>query len=264
MAANYSIFSNDWIDLIFDDRNKEYGAYDLRQKYSRNIGLAMLIAIGLIAAGVSAPFISRMISGWTDDANKIKMTEVTTLEAPPPMDKTQPPPPDVPPPPPLKTTVKFVAPVVVEDTKVNEEPPPSVEELKEVEVGKKTQEGDANGVDQSLIETPVVAEETKPFTFVEQMPSFPGGEEALYTYLTKNIRYPEIAKENGITGTVYLKFVVKADGVISGIEVVRTPGGGLEQEAIRVVKTMPSWKPGKQNGKAVPVYFTLPVRFTLR
>jgi periplasmic protein TonB len=101
----------------------------------------------------------------------------------------------------------------------------------------------------------------KPFLAVEQMPSFPGGEDALQIYLAKNIKYPQIAKDNSITGVVVLQFVVERDGNITDVKVLKPLGGGCEEEAKRVVKSMPNWKPGKQNGKAVPVYYTLPVRF---
>ena len=95
------------------------------------------------------------------------------------------------------------------------------------------------------------------------MPTFPGGDAALYKYLGKNIKYPPIARENNITGMVVLKFVINEDGSISDIQVLRDIGGGCAEEAIRVVKKMPNWKPGKQRGKAVKVHFNLPVRFTL-
>lgn len=104
---------------------------------------------------------------------------------------------------------------------------------------------------------------TKPLMFVEQMPTFPGGDQALQEYLYKNIRYPAAARENGIEGTVVLQFVVGSDGSISEIKTLRDVRGGCTDEAIRVVKNMPKWNAGKQNGNAVPVYFNLPVTFKL-
>jgi protein TonB len=96
------------------------------------------------------------------------------------------------------------------------------------------------------------------------MPDYPGGQEELYKYLQKNIRYPEMARSNGIQGTVYVQFVVNKYGKIKDAKVLRGIGGGCDEEAIRVVMGMPDWKPGKQNGLAVPVYFNLPVKFTLQ
>ena len=107
-------------------------------------------------------------------------------------------------------------------------------------------------------------EEQKIFTVVENDPEFPGGMDALYKYLAENIKYPKLAQENGITGKVYLTFVVERDGSITDIKTLRDIGGGCAAEAIRVVKSMPKWKPGKQRGKAVRVQLNLPVNFNLK
>ncbi len=115
---------------------------------------------------------------------------------------------------------------------------------------------------------PIVVEEEEVeedyvFTIVEDQPEFPGGHEALYKYLSDNIRYPTMAREAGIQGTVFVTFVVERDGSISNVDVVRGIGGGCDAEAIRVVKNMPRWQPGKQRGQPVRVQFNLPVRFML-
>jgi len=110
-------------------------------------------------------------------------------------------------------------------------------------------------------ETEPVAEEI--FTFVEEYPEFPGGDKALMEYVVNTIKYPEVARTSGITGTVYVQFVVEKDGSISDAKVVRGIGGGCDEEAVRVVKSMPKWKPGKQRGQPVRVYFTLPIEFKL-
>lgn len=118
--------------------------------------------------------------------------------------------------------------------------------------------------------TPVVVEEEEEvveeqiFTVVENDPEFPGGMEALYKYLAQNIKYPQLARDNNITGRVYVTFVVEKDGSIANPKVLRDIGGGCGQEAIRVVKSMPKWTPGKQRGKAVRVQFNLPVNFSLK
>lgn len=103
----------------------------------------------------------------------------------------------------------------------------------------------------------------EPFLVVEQMPEFPGGDTALYNYLLKNIHYPDSAKIKGIQGTVYVRFIVEADGTVTNVTLLRGIGGGCDEEAIRVVQAMPKWKAGKQNGQAVAVYFTLPIKFVL-
>lgn len=106
--------------------------------------------------------------------------------------------------------------------------------------------------------------EDKPFTIVEEMPKYPGGEKALFSYLSQNIKYPEYAKENNITGTVYIRFIVNEDGSLSDFKVLKGLHSSIDNEAIRVIKAMPNWSIGKQNGKAVRVEYSLPIKFTLR
>ncbi|MES1225055.1 MAG: TonB family protein, partial [Bacteroidota bacterium] len=187
--------------------------------------------------------------------------EEITLAEPPPIDKTAPPPPPVIPPPPVQQTIKFTPPKVVKDEEV-EEPPPTQEETKEVQVATETHEGDKNAVELPP-ETPV-EDEGKIFTIVEEMPSFPGGEEEMLKYVARNIKYPPVARENGITGRVYVNFYVDKDGKVQNAKVVRGIGGGCDEEALRVVRSMPQWKPGKQNGRAVNVNYNLPINFTLK
>lgn len=125
----------------------------------------------------------------------------------------------------------------------------------------------ANKQQEEVVITDVGGEETveeeEIFVFVEEYPSFPGGEEALYKYLGESIQYPDVARDNNITGTVIIRFVVEKDGSISKAAVAREIGGGCGKEALRVVNAMPKWKPGKQSGKAVRTEFTLPVQFQL-
>ena len=109
-----------------------------------------------------------------------------------------------------------------------------------------------------------VVDEAHVFTVVESMPVFRGGMQELYVYLGNNIKYPVMAKESGIQGKVYVTFVVERDGSITSVKVLRGIGGGCDEEAIRVVKAMPRWTPGKQRGKPVRVQYNLPVRFTLQ
>ena len=268
MAEKINIYSKNWTEIVFKDKNKTYGAYFLRNIYNDTVTRSAIIAITFSILAIGVPKLVEWITGKMDNSEKVKVIEVTNLMAPPPIDKNEPPPPPPPPepPPPLKTTVKFVAPVIVEDDKVVEEPPPTVEELKDVDVGTKTQEGDPNGVEAGLEDAAPVEAPPAIFTIVEQMPSFPGGEGELVKYLQKNIRYPAMERENNVSGTVFLTFVVGPEGNISDIKVLRGVSGGpnLETEAIRVVKAMPTWKSGKQNGKAVAVQYNLPVRFILR
>ena len=113
-----------------------------------------------------------------------------------------------------------------------------------------------------VVDEEVVEQEI--FKIVEEMPSFPGGEAKLMEYVSKNIKYPQIARETGIQGRVFVNFVVEPDGSVSNVTVLRGIGGGCDEEAMRVVKNMPKWKPGKQRGKAVRVQYMLPVNFRLQ
>lgn len=168
---------------------------------------------------------------------------------------------------------------MVEITKQEEQKPQPVEmpkqttQLEIVEDDVEVEDIELNAeVDQTeVIEeyVPVEVEEeevseTEVFTIVEEMPAYPGGDAKLYEYLGKNIKYPQIARESGIQGRVFVNFVVEPDGSVSNVKVMRGIGGGCDEEAVRVIKTMPKWKPGKQRGKAVRVTYTIPVVFKLQ
>ncbi len=129
---------------------------------------------------------------------------------------------------------------------------------------------DAETDDDEDIEEQVITDEDEGedqeeqiFVFVEDQPGYPGGDEARLKYLRDNIKYPEMAKESGIQGTVYVTFVVEKDGSISNVKVLRGIGGGCDEEAVRVIKNMPKWKPGKQRGRPVRAQFNMPIRFIL-
>ena len=128
-------------------------------------------------------------------------------------------------------------------------------------------EVDQNEVIEEYVAPEVVEEEIEEaeiFTIVEEMPEFPGGMTKLADYLAKNIKYPQMARESGIQGRVFVNFVVEPDGSVSNVTVMRSLGGGCDEEAMRVVKSMPKWKPGKQRGKPVRVSYILPVNFKLQ
>lgn len=154
-------------------------------------------------------------------------------------------------------------------------PPPAVQEvevLNVVEDDVETEEIQINTEDDKtevVIQAPVEIEEEEEeenvvFVIVEKQPEFPGGAQAMMKYLAENIKYPMIAQENGIQGRVICQFVVNKDGSIVDIQVVRSVDPSLDKEAVRVIKSMPKWKPGMQRGKAVRVKFTLPVVFRLQ
>lgn len=266
-------------DIVFEGRNKDYGAYVLRRQYDKNVRNGLIVGTILFLLIVFSQVISEAISRWTKVEAEEEIIVSVDLAPPPPLDPEQeppPPPPEVPPPPPpSKPTIRYTPPVIRSDDEVvEEEPPPKIEELKDIQIATKTQEGSADGVDLGILEEygtgpvapPVVEAPPKKeeiFTRVEQMPQFGSGEKELLEYLAKNIKYPAIARENGIQGTVVIQFVVDKDGSVTEPVVVREVGGGCDEEALRVVKNMPKWIPGKQQGKPVKVRYTLPVKFKL-
>jgi protein TonB len=164
-----------------------------------------------------------------------------------PMSIQQPPPP--PPPPPQESTVLEI---VEDDEEIEEEL-----EMDDMEVDEDTEIEIIEEVEEEFVEEEI-------FTIVEDMPTFPGGEKAMFEYLSKNTKYPTLAKESGIQGVVYVTFVVEKDGSVSDVKVLRGIGGGCDEEAVRVVKSMPKWAPGKQRGKPVKVQYNLPYRFVLQ
>jgi protein TonB len=258
------ILKSDYLDILFEGRNKTYGGYELRKSYPRRVRNASAILLGVMLLLV----VTQIIAGKLDKSKKpvISVKEVTLAE-PPPIDKTKPPPPPPPPapPPPVKPTVKFTPPVIKKDEEVKEEDKPTPPPDEKVAVGLETKAGDPNGIDPGISDKgngPVEAPAPPQiFKFVEQMPAFEGD---LNSYLSSHLRYPDDARESGTEGRSVIQFVVNEDGAITGVEVVRSSGSSsLDAEAKRVVSGMPHWKPGKQQGKAVKVYFTLPVTFKL-
>lgn len=272
------ILKSDFLDILFENRNKDYGAYELRKRYDKRVRNSILATAGIALLIVGSYLIYSNLRGGDNSASvkpiveDIKLEDVKLPDDP----KTPPPPPPPPaPPPPVKPSVQFTPPVIKKDEEVKaEEELVKIEDIKDKAVSTKTVEGDPNGIDPGLIsdskgtgvvEAPPPPPKEEIFTFVEQPPTFPGGEEALSRFLSNNIRYPHMATENNISGTVYVTFVVDSEGAIKDVKTVgSTKGGGLEEEAIRVVKKMPKWKPGRQNGRQVSVQFNLPIRFTLQ
>lgn len=268
LGSKLDILNQEWIDVVFSDRNKAYGAYELRKNNGRNTRTALLIGVVVFIVAISANTIINMIAGFIPKAKeKVKIANVVL--SPPPVDLKKPPPPPPPEPPkPKVDQVKFPPPVVKPDKEVTEKPP-TVEELKVADPGQKNLKGDKNA--DVVIDEPVgtsdqkVTEEdpNKIFTSVEQVPEFPGGMEAFGKYLGKNIHYPAVARENGTQGRVIVSFVCERDGSLTDIHVVRGIGDGCDEEAVRVLKSSPRWKPGIQNGKPVRVSYSVPIAFTL-
>jgi protein TonB len=264
--AKIDLTSQEWCQLIFEGKNQAYGAYKMRANSTKRHNLAMLAVLVIALIGFTIPTLVKLAT----PKQKEVMTEVTTLSklAEPEIKQE----PVAPPPPALKSSIKFTAPVIKKDEEVHEDNEiKSQEELTSTKVAISIADvkgnDEANGKDIADLKQVVTQAEPEPekvFDMVEQMPTFPGGQQELMSYLGKNIKYPTIAQENGTQGRVIIQFVVERDGSITDVRVARGVDPYLDKEAVRVVKSMPKWIPGKQNGKAVRVKFTVPVMFRLQ
>ncbi|RVU01833.1 energy transducer TonB [Mucilaginibacter limnophilus] len=271
LGSKLDILKQEWIDVVFSDRNKAYGAYELRKQNSKRTGLALLVGISVFVFVIALPTIINKIKGFIPKApEKVNITEVV-LTPPPPVDQIKkPPPPVVEPPKPKVDQVKFPPPVVKPDEQVPDEEPPTSKELEVADPGQKDQKGDPNAeiridepVGNSDVKQVIEEDPNQIFTAVENQPDFPGGMQAFYKYLGNNIRYPAVARENNVQGRVFVTFVVEKDGSLTDIKVMRGIGSGCDEEAVRVLKKSPKWKPGIQNGRPVRVQYSVPIAFNL-
>lgn len=276
--SKIDLISSDWVDLVFEGRNKAYGAYRLRKSTTKRNILAMVAVVLLLIVA----FIILTVKNFVDEQRaKVAMTQVAELtnykqpekKAEVKQKKVEVEPERVVER--VKSSIKFTAPVIKKDDEVKPD-----EELKTQDelMSTKTAIGtfdvkgndDANGEilkAKDVIaepEPPKHEEENKVFDIVEQQPLFPGGPAALMKYLSENTKYPVVAQENGVQGRVTVQFVVEKDGSISDVHVLRGVDPSLDKEAVRVVKSMPRWTPGKQNGITVRVNYRVPVLFRLR
>jgi protein TonB len=268
--SKIDLFRKEWLDVVFENKNKAYGAYQLRQKNSSTTSRALLFASAAFILLFITPKIISMIKGALPEDEVVKQVEVA-IQPPPPIDPKTPPPPPVEPPPPKQDQVKFPPPIVKPDIEVRDQEPPQIEDLKKADPGQKTIAGDPNA--DIVISAPVgegpkqaaVVEDTKVYDFVsiETPPGFPGGIDKFYAYVGKSVKYPPMAAENNIQGKVFLSFVVEKNGELTDIHVDRKLGGGTDEEAVRVLKASPRWTPGIQNGKPVRVKYNIPISFTL-
>lgn len=253
------IFKGKWIDMVFEGRNKAYGAYVLRKENPKVTLVALLVGSAVFASLLALPMID-----WSSDeeSEQEKVVMVDMANLPPPPEEVKPllPPPPPPPPAPKIDEVKFVKPKVVEKEKVVEEIK-TIEELKDKNVGSKDIKGREDG--NIVIDAPSgegdkdvkIVEDNTIYNAVEVKPEFPGGLPKFYEFVGKNYRAPE----EEIKGKVFVQFVVEKDGTLTDIKVVRDIGYGTGAEAIRVLKKCPKWKPGIQNGRPVRVLYSLPI-----
>jgi periplasmic protein TonB len=247
-------------DLIFKDRNKAYGAYKNRKNYKNYLFWAMLGATGLFLTVVSAPLIANYINKvvWvTPPVTNIADTMLVVDNSVKP--------PDLPPEPPkaVKAEPTFTIPKVVSDTTdLTGDITALIDNTDNRKIGDTAffnGDGDTTDTGHEVIEI----QKPKDFLIVEEMPEFPGGDEGRLKFLSANIKYPQIAKETGIQGPVYVSFVVDETGKVVDVNVLRGIGAGCDEEAARVVESMPRWKPGRQSGQEVRVKFSMALNFRL-
>ena len=278
--SKIDLLDQKWIDLVFDGKNEAYGAYALRQDTSKRNLYAMLALIAGLIAIVATFLIVNVASEAIARAQAEHETEVTLEQIEEEVEEEQD---DEE----IVYELEELEQLVAEETVMNSEKFTAYEmEDDAPDQVTKTQDEVAQSdvaigaidydqgsdeaehvlkVNEKVVdEIPPAVEETKVFDVVEQMPQYKGGDQALMDYLNKSIKYPVIAEENGIQGRVVCTFVVERDGSITDVKVVRSVDPSLDKEAVRVLKAMPKWIPGKQNGSAVRVKFTLPVTFKLQ
>ena len=253
------LLKNQWLDIVFEGRNKMYGAYVFRKSITKTTFRAFIIGTLVFGIAVSIPTILRLIpdSSANDEALNVKITAVKLPPKQKPKENLPPPPP----PPPKVDQVKFVKPVVAKAEEVVEEIV-VIKEVKNKKIGAETIKGDPDAV---LTVEPVgtgvaavVEEDNTVYNTagIEVKPDFPGGMDKFYKFIANNYRTPE---EEGLKGKIYVTFVVEKDGSLTDIKVLRDIGYGTGKEAIRVLKATPKWNPGEQNGKKVRCTFSLPI-----
>ena len=275
--AKLDLVSNEWTDLVFEGRNQAYGAYKLRKGTTkRNVWSIIIVALAALLLYLRLT-LQKMVEANRTVENtqaielsaleqkkkeaKVEKKEVIKVEPEIVIEK-------------VKSSIKFTAPVIKKDNEVKDEDEIDLQKVENTNtsIGAFNVEGNDEVGGEVLKakeeiaqpEPPKHEEENKVFDVVEQMPSFPGGMGALMSWLSQNIKYPVIAAENGVQGRVIVQFVVEKDGSVTDVHVAKSVDPSLDKEAARVVKAMPKWNPGKQNGSAVRVKYTVPVTFKLQ
>ncbi len=281
--AKIDLYDPKWVEMVFAGKNKEYGAYQLRKGTSgRNIKSLLIL---VIAAALVGGFLAWKVIEQKQAEEQQAYMEAMELaklqqQAKKEEKKKEPVKPKIEPKkeiPVARETQKFTAPVIKKDELVKEENQvKQMDKLDEkVAVGTENKEGTKDRLAEAVRSDIAVAAPPPPpapkpevsnkvFDVVEEMPHFPGGAAALQAFLSSNTKYPVVAQENGVQGRVIVSFVVERDGSITDVRVVRSVDPSLDREASRVVRSMPRWSPGKQNGSAVRVKYTVPVVFRLQ
>lgn len=279
MAKDVDLSSREWRDLIFEGKNKEFGAYEMRKNSDARHNKAMIVVIIIMALAFILPLLVNTMlpkaEANIDEEIEQAMVNIETdaaeeEEPEEELERIEEQKPEVLPEEVLNT-VKVTELAIVDDDQVKaEDEIKTQEELQQTETAFGQTDFDKGTDDLNVVrehKDEIVVEEKKEekvFTAVEQMPQFPGGEAELMKYISNNIKYPTMAMENNIQGRVVVQFVVTSTGKIGEVKVVRSKDPDLDKEAVRVVKSLPNFIPGKMNGQAVNVWYTLPITFKLQ
>lgn len=293
MAKDVDLSSKEWTDLIFEGKNKEFGAYALRQASDRRHNLAVIYVIAGLALILICAWLYGMYKADKERAENERIAELIAsieqqqfeelqaeLDIPEEEENQMEQEEEIPEPEEeealaeeILNTEKFTEFLVQKDEDVKEEVK-SADDVKDTSTALGSVNFDQGTDDINIVrehkneviveEKKPVVEETKVFTSVEQMPQFPGGEAELLKWISTHIKYPAIAMENNVQGKVVVQFVVTRDGSIGEVKIARGKDPDLDKEAMRVVKTLPKFIPGKMNGQAVNVWYTLPINFKLQ
>ncbi|WP_118950862.1 energy transducer TonB [Taibaiella helva] len=275
-----NILRADYLDLIFAHRNKQYGGYELRKHYNSRALKALLLTCALLLLGIGIPALLGNTKPLPAAASTVvREVEIHSIDMPEPPEAPKPPEHKAADAPSVANTIRNTEPEIVPTNDVKPDlKPPTRDELIDAVSGPVSNpgnggdhpattadkpEGPAGSGDRTGSVTGSGPGKEQPHDFVEEMPEFPGGRKALMAYLKQNLSYPVAARSDGIEGKVIIRFVVDVDGNIESATVLRGIGGGCDKEALRVVNAMPRWKPGRQGGHPVKVYFMLPVSFAL-
>lgn len=250
------IVLNSFEEIVFSKRNKEYGAYYLRKRYKKYLLVAFFLSFFIVSSAVVVP----LINSYYNKSKHRKQMEKTVSVVLEDIEDAPPPPPPPPPPAALEQQVKFVAPEVV-DTVKEEVNLATFEEAIESAVA----EAPPTEIVVEEKKEEVIEKEEPAFLVVEEPATFQGGDLSNFnSWVLQNIKYPQLAVENGISGKVYVQFAVNNKGQVVDAKVLRGVDPSLDQEAIRVVQSSPKWTPPKQGGRPVKQLFTLPVVFRLQ
>lgn len=281
MAKDVDLSSKEWCDIIFEGKNKEFGAYEMRSKSIRRHNVAMIsvvlfVVVAFLLAKLAGFINDKLAEAAEADINAaIEQVDLDVLVEEPEepeeeIERIEEQKPEALPEE-ILNTVKVTELAIVDDDQVTKEDEiKTQEELTQTETAFGQTDFDKGTDDINVVrehKEEIIVEEKKEeqvFQAVEQMPQFPGGEAELMKYISNNIKYPTMAMENNIQGRVVVQFVVTKTGKIGEVKVVRSKDPDLDKEAVRVVKTLPNFIPGKMNGQAVNVWYTLPIQFKLQ